>query len=369
MLQLPEIRPHPAPVQGAVPRVCPLLAAAPDQLRSCVTSQTKCAVGKRCDHYNPLCALCKGRHISYHCDCPVRARERELQRASLSGRIFFDPHFDPHDPVNRDFSANPANSPPLPCPLLNVTPVHFPMINIPTTYTTQEICIISLNCHKSYDALISVLNSSNPLQYNMHTRTSQPSEGIAADTVCCSVPSKSPPCQLLSKVGGACVDAVRVSIVHQPSRDARHERYVGVVLNGDEDGELLDTEQTGARVVSAPNVSVVEEDVIEPNLNDLARKYWKYGFNTSNVYTHTSRLSLDNFDESTPPPTRTFPAPTLQDLLNPIPLAPDPSEATLFANPDPYGHQALEDDEDDAPDKDAPPSIIIRSSDAHRLVH
>ncbi|KAF8177299.1 hypothetical protein K438DRAFT_1978594 [Mycena galopus ATCC 62051] len=100
---------------------------------------------------------------------------------------------------------------------------------------------------------------------------------------------------------------------------------------------------------------------------EILEKYWKYGFNTSNVYTHTSRLSLDNFDETTPPPTRTFPAPTLHDLLNPIPLAPNPSEATLFDNPDPYGHQALEDDEDDALDQNVPPPIIIRSSDARRL--
>ncbi|KAJ6564274.1 hypothetical protein B0H19DRAFT_1067853 [Mycena capillaripes] len=99
----------------------------------------------------------------------------------------------------------------------------------------------------------------------------------------------------------------------------------------------------------------------------ILEKYWKYGFNTSNVYTHTSRLTLDNFDENTSPPTRTFPAPTLQDLLNPIPLAPNPSEATLFDNPDPYGHRALEDDDDGAPDENASPSIIIRSSDARRL--
>ncbi|KAJ6587941.1 hypothetical protein B0H19DRAFT_1057234 [Mycena capillaripes] len=100
----------------------------------------------------------------------------------------------------------------------------------------------------------------------------------------------------------------------------------------------------------------------------ILEKYWKYGFNTSNVYTHTSRLTLDNFDETTAPPTRILPAPTLPDLLNPIPLAPNPSEGTLFDNPDPYGHKALEDDDDDdAPDENAEPSIIMCSSDARRL--
>ncbi|KAJ6495419.1 hypothetical protein C8R45DRAFT_927326 [Mycena sanguinolenta] len=45
--------------------------------------------------------------------------------------------------------------------------------------------------------------------------------------------------------------------------------------------------------------------------------------------------------------------------------------STLFKNPDPYGHRALEDDEDDIDDiegsENAPPSIILRSSDARRL--
>ncbi|KAJ7811682.1 hypothetical protein B0H14DRAFT_3880001 [Mycena olivaceomarginata] len=43
----------------------------------------------------------------------------------------------------------------------------------------------------------------------------------------------------------------------------------------------------------------------------------------------------------------TLPAPSLQDLLNPIPLDPTLSEATLFSNPDPYGQAALDEDEDD----------------------
>ncbi|KAJ7113805.1 hypothetical protein C8R44DRAFT_740694 [Mycena epipterygia] len=40
-----------------------------------------------------------------------------------------------------------------------------------------------------------------------------------------------------------------------------------------------------------------------------------------------------------------------QDLLNLIPLAPNPSEDILFNNPDPYGHTALDEDEDKAPDE------------------
>ncbi|KAJ7784033.1 hypothetical protein B0H14DRAFT_3507050 [Mycena olivaceomarginata] len=79
----------------------------------------------------------------------------------------------------------------------------------------------------------------------------------------------------------------------------------------------------------------------------ILEKYWKYSFNNSGIYTHTSRLSLDNFDGDTLPPTRTLPAPSLQDLLNPIPLDPTLSEATLFSNPDPYGQAALDEDEDD----------------------
>ncbi|KAJ6528253.1 hypothetical protein DFH09DRAFT_1094513 [Mycena vulgaris] len=58
------------------------------------------------------------------------------------------------------------------------------------------------------------------------------------------------------------------------------------------------------------------------------------------------------------------PAPTLQDLLNPIPLAPNSSEATLFNNPDPYGHADHEEDEED--DMDTGP-VVRRSSNARRL--
>jgi hypothetical protein len=73
----------------------------------------------------------------------------------------------------------------------------------------------------------------------------------------------------------------------------------------------------------------------------ILEKYWKYGFNTSNVYTHTARLSLESFGTETQPPTRSLPVPTLQDLLNPVPVAVDSSEVTLFNNPDPYAAMQL----------------------------
>ncbi|KAJ6530971.1 hypothetical protein DFH09DRAFT_1409646 [Mycena vulgaris] len=111
----------------------------------------------------------------------------------------------------------------------------------------------------------------------------------------------------------------------------------------------------------------------------ILEKYWKYGFNSGNVYTHTARLNLDQYDIEAGPP-RTLPVPTLQDLLNPIPMAADPSEDSLFNNPDPYGHVALdEDEESDAEDlemAEADPSPrtasvrgprVVRLSDAPRL--
>ncbi|KAJ6454563.1 hypothetical protein DFH09DRAFT_1116846 [Mycena vulgaris] len=101
------------------------------------------------------------------------------------------------------------------------------------------------------------------------------------------------------------------------------------------------------------------------------RKYWKYGFNSGNVYTHTARLNLDQYDIEAGP-ARTLPVPTLQDLLNPIPMAADPSEDSLFNNPRP-------DEESDAEDvemAEADPSPrtasvrgprVVRLSDAPRL--
>jgi hypothetical protein len=73
----------------------------------------------------------------------------------------------------------------------------------------------------------------------------------------------------------------------------------------------------------------------------ILEKYWKYGFNTSNVYTHTARLSLESFGTETLPPTRSLPVPILQDLLNPVPVAVDSSEVILFNNPDPYAAMQL----------------------------
>ncbi|KAJ6569911.1 hypothetical protein B0H10DRAFT_1964926 [Mycena sp. CBHHK59/15] len=99
----------------------------------------------------------------------------------------------------------------------------------------------------------------------------------------------------------------------------------------------------------------------------ILEKYWKYGFSTTNIYNHTSRLALETFDETTtpPPPIRNLPARTLQDLLNPIPLAPNPAVATLFDNPDPYSHTALEEDEDDSDTQEG--TVVMRSFDARRL--
>jgi hypothetical protein len=108
----------------------------------------------------------------------------------------------------------------------------------------------------------------------------------------------------------------------------------------------------------------------------ILEKYWKYGFSTSTVYTQTARLCLDNFDTTTSPPTRTLPAPTLQDLPNPVPLAPNLSEADLFNNAEPYGQGALERDEedeeseegnDDDVDMEVTTPHVIRSSTAGRL--
>jgi hypothetical protein len=91
-------------------------------------------------------------------------------------------------------------------------------------------------------------------------------------------------------------------------------------------------------------------------------KYLKYGFGNNRVYSHSARLNLDNFDTSTPPPTRVLAPPTLQDLLNPVPLNPGESEveeALLFNNPHPYG-ATQEDDDYEFP-------AVIRSSGFRRL--
>jgi hypothetical protein len=113
------------------------------------------------------------------------------------------------------------------------------------------------------------------------------------------------------------------------------------------------TKRNGLSAINIINMGILE-------------KYWKYGFNNSRVYMHSARLTLDSFDATAQPPTRTLPVPTLHDLLNPVPLDPsvsDEAEAMLFKNPDPYGNAALEEDED----YEFPESAVIRSLDAPRL--
>lgn len=41
------------------------------------------------------------------------------------------------------------------------------MNNLPTTYTVDSLHILSLNTHKCYNVLISLLNSMNPVDYNI----------------------------------------------------------------------------------------------------------------------------------------------------------------------------------------------------------
>ncbi|KAJ6459311.1 hypothetical protein C8R45DRAFT_942337 [Mycena sanguinolenta] len=95
----------------------------------------------------------------------------------------------------------------------------------------------------------------------------------------------------------------------------------------------------------------------------ILEKYWKYGLTNNRVYAHFARLNLDNFDTTRPPPTRILPPPTLQDLLNPVPVNPVQSaaaEALLFDNPDPYGNMDEDEDEYEFP-------AVVRSSTARRL--
>ncbi|KAJ7032657.1 hypothetical protein C8F04DRAFT_1261740 [Mycena alexandri] len=84
---------------------------------SCPTSSTKCAPGKRCEHFSPRCANCQGKHPSFHKECPVRVAQCELQRERLRGRIFFDPCFDPFANHHDDdapffFESTPSQAPP-----------------------------------------------------------------------------------------------------------------------------------------------------------------------------------------------------------------------------------------------------------------
>lgn len=41
------------------------------------------------------------------------------------------------------------------------------MNHTPTTYTSDEFRIQSLNCHKCYNVLSSLLNTTNPLDYDI----------------------------------------------------------------------------------------------------------------------------------------------------------------------------------------------------------
>ncbi|KAJ6623807.1 hypothetical protein B0H10DRAFT_2213171 [Mycena sp. CBHHK59/15] len=55
----------------------------------------------------------------------------------------------------------------------------------------------------------------------------------------------------------------------------------------------------------------------------------------------------------------------LQEVFGAKTMAPNLSEATLFDNPDPYGHTALEEDKDNSDTQEG--TVIVRSFDAHRL--
>jgi hypothetical protein len=85
------------------------------------------------------------------------------------------------------------------------------------------------------------------------------------------------------------------------------------------------------------------------------QQYWRYGF-TDPKYSHTATLTL--------PKTKSMaqsiqlPTPTLNDLLNPEPAN---SEEPIFLPSDPYGAQALDDEDgEDWEDEDSP--TITRSS-------
>ncbi|KAJ7852768.1 hypothetical protein B0H14DRAFT_3450558 [Mycena olivaceomarginata] len=96
--------------------------------------------------------------------------------------------------------------------------------------------------------------------------------------------------------------------------------------------------------------SIIDVGVLE--------KYWKYGFNSG------------NHDRAH----HALPAPTLQDLLNPIPMAADLSDDTMFSNPDPYCNGATVLDEDEESDDEdvemlapAQGPRVVHSFDAPRL--
>lgn len=86
--------------------------------------------------------------------------------------------------------------------------------------------------------------------------------------------------------------------------------------------------------------------------------HWTYGLE-SPAYTHSAVLHLPK--PEIVPKTIHLPAPTLQDLLNPLTANNDES---VFITSDPYGAESLEDDESEAEDLGP---VITRGSQVERL--
>ena len=80
--------------------------------------------------------------------------------------------------------------------------------------------------------------------------------------------------------------------------------------------------------------------------------HWTYGLE-SPEYTHKATLQLPTAQST--PKSICLPAPTLQDLLNPVSL--DDEEPSFFVN-DPYNAASLDDNEDE---DDEPPFITCAS--------
>ncbi|KAJ6543445.1 hypothetical protein DFH09DRAFT_1088879 [Mycena vulgaris] len=76
----------------------------------------------------------------------------------------------------------------------------------------------------------------------------------------------------------------------------------------------------------------------------ILEQYWKYGFNNSGIYMHTSRLSLENFDGSSEPRS----------------LGSDSLRRDFVQQSRSYGRAALDEDEDDGEeDGDMEPVPVI----------
>jgi hypothetical protein len=86
------------------------------------------------------------------------------------------------------------------------------------------------------------------------------------------------------------------------------------------------------------------------------QQYWRYGF-TNPKYSHTATLTLPKTKPLAQP--IQLPTPTLNDLLNPTPAD---SEESIFMLSDPYGAQALDDEEDDEDSEDEDSPTITRTS-------